>query len=108
MSRARSIAVAAALLLSACQTLPRDSVVSTASGAIALAIKHCAIDASDANEQSSANWTAELSRGVWNVSYLAPPQLAPGTIAIGKISTQIAARDGAASNCTAEMLVGGR
>jgi len=107
VKRARSIAIAAALCLSACQTLPRDAVVSTASGAIAIAIKHCAIDANDANEQASANWTAELSRGVWNVAYVAPPQLQPGTIAIGKISTQINARDGSASNCTAEMLVGG-
>jgi hypothetical protein len=107
VNRVRRLTVAAALLVSACQTLPRDAVVSTMSAAIALAIKHCAIDASDANEQSSTNWTAKLSGGVWNVAYVAPPQLVPGTIAIGKISTQIAARDGAASNCTAEMLVGG-
>jgi hypothetical protein len=107
VKRARSFAIAAALCLSACQTLPRDAVVSSASGAIALAIKHCAIDANDVNEQSSANWTAKLSGGVWNVAYVAPPQLVPGTIAIGKISTQITARDGSASNCTAEMLVGG-
>jgi hypothetical protein len=104
----RNIAVAATLLLSACQTLPRDYAVNTASGAIALAIKHCAIDANDANEQAGANWSAELSRGVWNVAYVAPPQLTPGTIAIGKISTQITARDGAAANCTAEIIVGGQ
>lgn len=108
MRLAWNIAVASALFLSACQTLPRDAVVSTPTGAIALAIKHCAIDANDANEQSSANWTAKLSGGVWTVAYLAPPQLAPGAIAIGKISTQITARDGSASNCTAEMLVGGQ
>lgn len=108
MRPTRNTVVAAALLLSACQTLPRDAAVSTASGAIAIAIKHCAIDANDVNEQSSANWTAKLSGSVWNVAYAAPQQLSPGMIAIAKISTQIAARDGAASNCTAEMLVGGR
>jgi hypothetical protein len=108
VSARRNLVVAAALLLSACQTLPRNAEVSTASSAIAIAIKHCAIDANDANEQASANWTAELFGGVWSVAYTAPQQLSPGTIAIGKISTEITARDGAVSNCTAEMLVGGR
>ena len=111
MNRARSFAVVAtavALFLSACTTLPRDYMVSTASGAIAIAIKHCAIDAQDTDQHNDANWTAQLAGGVWSVAYAAPPLASPGLIEVGRITTKIAARDGMASDCTAEMLVGAR
>ena len=111
MSRAWTIAVTAAgvaLFLSACQTPPSDYAVGTASAAIAIAIKHCAIDAEDIDQHNNANWTAALAGGVWSVAYSAPPQAPSATIQIGTISTTVAARDGAASACTAEMLVGGR
>lgn len=106
--RAAACLLGASLAVSACQTLPRDYAVSTASGAIAIAIKRCAIDAQDIDQHNNANWTAQLAGGVWNVAYSAPAQASPGLIEVGRITTKITARDGMASDCTAEMLVGAR